>query len=136
MELTYPLGQSKFDLCLRGLSLATEDRDYDELSMLCIWRPFSRATISPFVGAGPRYETVGDDSGMSLCGRIGILFDLGNVFIAGEYIMGGENLEFELIFDISFYVSRRIKAHAFLEIPDFDNGVSRGCCGGGLSFDF
>ena len=112
-----------------------------------IWRPLRGCAISPYAGVGVRYEysdhgynwslSYDDDyhsgGSASLAGRIGLLLDLKRVFIVGEYTVGSDSSE--LIGDVSFYLTRRMKLHAFAESIDLD--LCRGTAyGGGISFDF
>ena len=117
---------------------------------LCIWRPLHGCILSPHAGIGVRYEYtdkpgfLGDGKGINyyenpdggggaIAGRIGLLLDLKRVFIVGEYIVGSDSSE--LIGDVSFYLTRRMKLHAFAESIDLD--LCRGTAyGGGISFDF
>ncbi len=119
---------------------------------LCLWRPFRGRTISPYIGGGLQYESStmrnqysgerydfvkreerNEEDVISLAGRIGLLLDLKRVFLVGEYIVGSDSSE--LIGDVSFYLTRRMKLHAFAEYIDLDL-ASGTAFGGGLSFDF
>ncbi len=127
------------------------DQDNGGGEALCIWRPLRGKLFSPYVAGGLRYESVkvvnrywgyragyrGEfeekKGGASLAGRVGVLLDLKRVFLVGEYIVGSDSSE--LIGDVSFYLTRRMKLHAFAEYIDLDL-ASGTAFGGGLSFDF
>ncbi len=162
-ELAVPIGDTHFDFLVREFYLRTEKTasyekrtrqyyqgnfyytTYDNWSekeeqynvgseALCLWRPFRNSLFSPYVGAGVRYERIGNGSGeASAAGRIGLLVDLKRVFIVGEYLAGSDSSE--LIGDLSFYLTQSVKLHVFVERfeLDLDNGMAYG---GGVSFNF
>ncbi len=162
-ELAVPIGDTHFDILVREFYLRTEktasyekrtshyyqgrlyyntyeawsekEEQYNVGSeALCLWRPFRNSLLSPYVGAGVRYEQIGNSGGeASVAGRIGLLVDLKRVFFIGEFIAGSDSSE--LIGDFSFYLTQSVKLHAFVERfeLDLDNGMAYG---GGVSFDF
>ncbi len=145
-----PISGSNFDLSIRMFTFywIGDDWDWEEQhrggEAYCILRPMRGRLFSPYVGGGLRYEwsDVYDDGygeleekkkGVSLAGRVGILINLKRVFLLGEYIVGKGSGE--LVGDVSFYLTRRMKLHAFADHFDLDFGNGT-AIGGGLSFDF
>ena len=117
------------------------DKDFDAL---LIWNPFRGQILEPFAGVGIRYGTIDgstseddydswdrygarhghgskdfDDSGVCLVGRFGLRLNLRRAVLTGEYIVGGDvgdtSGTSELIFDLGFYVSKRMQLHVFAE---------------------
>lgn len=160
IDLIGPLGHSDFDLRVRGFFLRTqkemvrhwwdgrqwpEDVDQDNLGgeTFCIWRPLRGRTFSPFVGAGLRVESIDgtgdewagikDGSNASPCGCAGITVVFGRVSLLGEVIGGSDSQE--VIGDLSFYITQRLRLHAFAEGIILDLADST-ALGAGLSYDF
>ena len=155
-----------------------EQRD-SEFEVQMLWSPFRGKVLEPFAGAGIRYGTIDgnsedieydpwdsrgtyrghgskdfEDSGASLVGRLGLKIRLWRgVFLTGEYIVGGDVGDTggtsELLFDLGFYVTRRMQVHVFAEevkmkgladeeslVGDEKSDGTGIAYGTGLSFDF
>lgn len=117
-------------------------------SAIVTWMPLNKALISPYIGAGCRYEDtwIDDDipdDNFGFVGKIGLALNLSPVTLKIEYIKGPDVIE--KIFDVSMEMGDSCKIHLFVEdldpgSPDYDglkpDPTTKKCYGGGLEFSF
>lgn len=161
LEVAIALGELPFDVDVRGFGMGriqeeTPD-DYSDFSvyranygidLMAVWVPLRHFPVSPYAGAGFRYEGIytsvemddryddeyeeeTTDAKASAVGRVGLALSWRRLALRGEYIFASESKE--IIGEVGIRIAGSFVLNAFVEQFDIDLDEKSTVFGGGFS---